>query len=293
MFKLALGTISEGGRALSLLGGALAIYAAFFAAPGTAQAQPGKLTELLRLDGSSASYDSDTVRFSMKQAFRQQAFNDPQLGNNDKFLSAADAAIDKVLAPATLKATHLEAMRGKLTAGEIDTLIDFFKAPLGKRLTAMELSAQAVDQAVIDAQTLELMEALKSDPERADTFRRLEKSMHVTDRGVDAALYGVQIISIGLAAGHEKTLSPEEVDRTITYVRPRLAAQVQEFERSLIAYTYKEASIAELNEYIEFTSTPLGQKYVNASLKAISAAISKAVSQFGDALAKELDKNSV
>jgi hypothetical protein len=127
MFKRVSKPVSTGNRLLLLLASVVAISAALIGGSGSAQAESqDRLPELIKITGADAGFDS--LAEETKQSIRKEVSQDPKLANN---LSAMEAAIDTALAPDILKSTFLQSFTGRLTAVDIDALIDFYNTPLG------------------------------------------------------------------------------------------------------------------------------------------------------------------
>jgi Uncharacterized protein conserved in bacteria (DUF2059) len=157
------------------------------------------------------------------------------------------------------------------------------------RMAAMESWGSAAERlARFDAKSAEVKEELKNDPKRAEALKQLERSSHKIDAAVDTALAATRFSVFGLSGGNKKALS--SVDCALKSMRPMLEKQASMLVLSGLGVTYRDASLTELNEYIEFLSSPLGQKFVNAAHAAEKPIMSKVMYEFGQALGTELRK---
>jgi hypothetical protein len=98
-----------------------------------------------------------------------------------------------------------------------------------------------------------------------------------------------------MAAADEKTAAlPDEaiaaIDSALQKLRPVMTAQVKEQILLSLAYTYRDASLPELRQYLAFLTSAVGKKYYGAVVPAMNKVLVKAGGEFGHALMRELGK---
>jgi hypothetical protein len=281
------------GGARLWLSSALAIF--FIAALAAEAKSADQLSELMKLSTLDMYFDrfGDHLKVRMKRALP-----DSPLGAayKDKVLAGLDRAADEAFAPETLKREFRLALDGKVTEAGLDSVLAFYKSPLGVRLKALEKESQTADaQAKIAKMAGRLLERLKNEPRRAEVLTLIDGSLRLTELSTDTAFNLGRAMAIGMAAADPKTtaLVPaaiEAIDSDMQEARPAIIAEVKVTLVPFMAYTYREATIGELRQYLVFASSPAGKSYYGAVEPAVNQVLVKAGEEFGHALMKELGK---
>src|SRR6266849_6366157 len=131
---------------------------------------PGRLPELIKLIGldSTFEYIGPAIKASAKEAVAKS----PNAAYREKALAGVEPAVNVAFAAETLQREFLAAMDGKLNKADLDAIFTFYKSPLGARMTALENARNNADaSAQIKEKAGELMEELKSKPERAEVLK--------------------------------------------------------------------------------------------------------------------------
>src|SRR5262249_31400950 len=139
----------------------------------------------------------------------------------------------------------------------------------------------------------ELLEELKNKPERAEILKLMESSLRLTESSTDRALNMARAAAIGMAAADESTTALpadviEAIDSAMQQLRPALTAQLKERVSLSLAYTYRDASVSELRQYLAFLTSSAGKELYGAIVPAMNKVLVKAGGDFGHALMKEL-----
>jgi len=267
-----------------------------FAASLSAEAQSAdRLPELMKSADIDQAFDhvGDGIKAGVKQTLPSSPMS---AALKEKVLAGMETAAGAAFAPETLKREFRLALAGKLSNADIDNIIAFNKSPLGARMTAMESASHGASASGQLAKMAgELMERLKKDPERAEVLTRMDNSLRLSELGTDIAFNTGRAIAIGMAAADEKTVDlPDEaigvIDSALEKMRPSMAAAMKQQILLALAYTYREASIPELRQYLVFLTSPVGKRYYGATVPAMNQVLVKAGGEFGHALMRELGK---
>ena len=254
-----------------------------------------RLSELIKLVGldSAFEYMAPAMKANVKQAHPKSSENAAYW---EKVLAGLDPAADAAFAPGTLQREFLLAMSDKLNKADLDIIFAFYKSPLGARMTALENARNTPDaSAQIKEKAGELLQELKNKPERAEILKLLENSVRLTEFSAEMAFNIARATAIGMTAADEQTtaLPPDVIgviDSALQKMRPALTAQIRDQVWPSMAYTYREASISELRQYVAFLTSPPGKKLYGAITPAMNKALVKAGAEFGHALMRELGK---
>jgi hypothetical protein len=273
-----------------------------FAAPGfTAERKPAdRLPELIRLVGLDTAFDHTgaILKSGMKQGMRQAAADPKTSGNaayTEKVVAAVDPAVDLAFPPDALQREFLRAMEGRLNNADLDAIFAFFRAPLGARMTALENAKIKEGPDAPMKKAGELAELLKREPERTEVLKQLDSALRLTEISTNQMFNMSRAVAIGMAAADEKTTAlPAEaiqaIDQALEKMRPALMAQLKDRIALSLTYTYREASVSELRQYVAFLKSPAGKKLYGTVVPALHEILVRAGIEFGHALMRELGK---
>src|SRR5262249_34863632 len=147
---------------------------------------------------------------------------------------------------------------------------------LGARMTALEKASQGASaQGQVAEMAPQLLQLLKTDRERAEALKQMDSSLRLTEMAADIAFNAGRAVAVGMAAADEKTAAlPDEaiaaIDPALQKMRPALTAQLREQIMLSLAFTYRDASIPELRQYLVFLTSPVGKKYYGAVVPAMN-----------------------
>jgi hypothetical protein len=261
-----------------------------------AEAKPAsQLSELMKLSSLDMFFVQigDHLKMRMKEALPNDPFG---RAHKDKILVGLDRAADKAFAPEILRQEFLSALDGEVTEADLDDVLAFYKSPLGSRMKAWEKASQTADaRTKIAKMTRELLDQLKNQPERAEVLKLIDGSLRLTELSTDAAFNTDRATAIGVVAADEKTTAltsraVESIDTDMQKMRPAMTAQIRVKTLRFMAYIYREATIEELRQYLEFVASPVGKRYYGAVAPAMNKVLFKAAEEFGHALMRELGK---
>ncbi len=295
-----LGAFRKGRKILLVLPAITLVFAVGFAAVGlAAEAKgPDRLPELIKLVGLDVAFDhmGDGIKAGAKQlALRKGSENTDYWG---KVLTGLDPAADRAFAPDALRREFLFAMDGRLSKADFDTIFAFYKSPLGARMTALENARITAGAEAPMGKAGELLEELKNKPERGEVLKLMESSLQLTESSTDRAFNMARAVAIGMAAADEKTTALpadaiQAIDSAMQQMRPAMMAQVKERVWLSLAYTYRDASVSELRQYLAFLTSSGGKKLYGSIVPAMNKVLIKAGGEFGHALMRELGKENI
>src|SRR5258708_14531684 len=103
---------------------------------------------------------------------------------------------------------------------------------------------------------------------------------------------------MGRGAGEEKQTglqagAIQAMDSAMQQMRPAMMAQVKERVWLSLAYTYRDASVSELRQYLAFLTSSGGKKLYGSIVPAMNKVLIKAGGEFGHALMRELGKENI
>ncbi len=257
--------------------------------------QADKVGEIMKLTGLDTSLDriGDGISESFKQGLDKLSVGSY---HREKVLGAVDPAAGEAFEPGKLRQELRAAFEARLDKAYYAKILDFQRTPLGMRMTALENAAHNPEgHKKMQAAAGELSALLKRQPERAKVLNALEKSLGLANNAADQAFYMNRAIAIGMLAADEKTASLSadalgDIDAVLEKLRPAIVAQMKQATWLSLAYTYRDASVAELRQYVRYLSSPAGKRLYEAGRAAMNEVLIRASGNFGHALMKELGK---
>jgi hypothetical protein len=190
-------------------------------------------------------------------------------------ISAIKASAQKAFAPAILKEAVVLAFKEKLAAQEIKEVLDWLDSPTGKKCTQSE-EAASTPQAETDLrQYAAQMQNSPPTQQRVDLVRKLDSAMKVSENHVDLAINARVVVFMAIMAALplEQQRSVDDISREVEKHRPQIEATVRSRLLIYLLYTYKDLTDAEIQQYIEFATSPVGSKYLSVGTTALTKAL--------------------
>jgi hypothetical protein len=246
-----------------------------------------RVQQLIDATGMDVSFD--TLGKSIAKGFEQIPPADPKRAN---LIAAAEKAAAASYDPATLKSQLLKDMEGRLAPNDLDAILAFYNEPVAQRMTAIENAAQGTDALEkMQAMAAELGQKMRDDPKRAALLETLNKTIGMTEAAVDTNINLQRAMITGMAAadGRAAEMTPEVIDGILQKARPEITDQMAKLTTVALAYTYRDASLEDLEAYVRFLASPAGQKLYEAGRLAKNRVLTEASLQFGEQLLKNLE----
>jgi len=259
------------------------------------------LTATILLPFNTAAFDSHLVQeLIIKSGIRKQTEQIPQdvrdgiqqeqrLAQDPELNTAElEAAIESSINPRRMEYQLHDDIGKNLSTEEIQEVLNWLDSPLGKKLARLE--EDAASPAVKQKMTHALQQLIKDPgtPERLKLLQRVEKALHSTDAAVDMIL-NIQIAIISTIS----TMAPgqphptfEQIAETVYKNRPQIQQVISQQVIGDFLYTYHNLSKGDLETYIAFIESPVGSKYHQVTMKALSDALSLSIENFGKAISE-------
>ena len=210
----------------------------------------------------------------------------------DEEFARLQSGIDRTFAPEVLRETMTLYMEELVTPADQDEVMKWLSSDLGGRFTRWEVVAGTVEE-IRKAET-EAPKLLKaSSPARREQYRRLSVALDagntiatLTMNLTTAIVYGVGLVmpnvdADGAARGIRKRMEGQRADMVKFFA-----------ERSLqtYAYVYRNATDAQMEQYVRFAEGAAAQRYHQAGIKAIDQTISQAALALGQDLGSAMQE---
>jgi len=205
-----------------------------------------------------------------------------------------EGAIDKAYGKGKVMWLLQQRVKDAFSPEELKTLDAFIQSTLGKRLT--EAENRLADEKAIEnimQNSTNILEEANKDPERLKIIHSLIETMGTTEEVVDDALdtsLAIEIALFNATPGRE--MPPMEVlEKNVEQQRFSIRGRVTQIILASSVSAYRPFSNAELKEYIEFASTPVGKKYTSVISDAMKEVNKQCAEDMGK-IAAEATKHS-
>lgn len=214
----------------------------------------------------------------------------PDTANRASVIAAAGVAADAAFNAEALQKGLLSGLTEKLSDADLDAVLKFYDTPLAQQMTAWENASQTPEvHEEVRKQAPAIMAQLAADKPRADLIKGIDDSLQITQSSVDSAMMFQRATLIGMISAKEGG-KPDMtlVDKIMEQARPQVAHAVGTMIVPALAHTYREASNEDLKTYLEFLSSPTGQKLYGSGRDVRNRILINACLDFGEQFGKGL-----
>ena len=273
---------------LRILGGGL--FAVVIATGALAQSRSEELMRKSGLWDQAAQ-----MRLQMKAGVAQARAEAKAAGQtmlSEEEYGQLQSGIDRTFAPEVLRETMTLYMEELVTPADQDEVMKWLSSDLGGRFTRWEVIAGTVEEIrKAETEAPKLLKALS--PARREQYRRLSVAL---DAGNTIATLTINLTT-AIVYGIGLVMPNTDADGAARGIRQRMEGQragmVKHFaERSLqtYSYVYRNATDAQMEQYVRFAESPAAQRYHQAGIKAIDQTISQAALALGQDLGSAMQE---
>jgi hypothetical protein len=197
------------------------------------------------------------------------------------------ASIETVFAPGKLKKTILSECRDKLSIGDLKSVLEWLKSPIGTKLTQLEETASTPEKYSEMQQYALQLQKSPPPPERLKTIQQLDSAMKATETGVEVAMNTQLAVAMGVVASLPQGQQPpnDHLVATIEQTRPQVEDATRAETLVSFLYTYSSVTSEELGRYMAFASSPAGNNYHNATISGLKKALLEGGYEWGRIIA--------
>lgn len=259
-------------------------FAALAAVPVRAGPAPSKLAELA--DGLRLAEMSEIMALEGAD-YGAEIEREMFLGRGG--VRWADTVADIYSPDRVTDALRVE-MAKMLDGPDLDLALDYLTSDIGTQMVTLELTARRamLDKAVDDAARQRLMEMRENDDARLALLSEFIAANGLVEQNVASGLNAQFAFYRGLVQGgaFERPPPEPEILAQIWEGEPELRAETNDWLMSYLAMAYAPASDDELQAYIDFSTTPAGQRLNNALFNGFDVVFSRISLDLGLAAAQ-------
>jgi hypothetical protein len=170
-----------------------------------------------------------------------------------------------------------DALKARYDEKHLSAMLATASTPVAKKMTKLELAQPSESELAAYAQSL------VRNPLPAQRQALLEQLIEVNNTvgvGTEIALASMRALAMSASGGDPRHAA--EIDRTLESRRPALAANIRKGALVPMAYTYRDASDAELTDYVKLYQSEHGKWFTAVVSAAMVDEVKTASGQFGD-----------
>ena len=202
--------------------------------------------------------------------------------------SKASPAVLKSIENAVTESFTAQGFHDRVSAGlkknfdakRMQALLKDFSAPATKRMIDLE---QLAPPPAEFAQFARGAAAARTSPQRTGLIKRIDAATRASDLAVDVALSSMKAVALGAAGGGAD--KPAAVDKAIEKQRASATDNIRNATLLNLAFSYRSASDAELEEYAKFCEAENSKWFYGIVYSSVLDEVRSASAQAGERIA--------
>ena len=221
-----------------------------------ASTAPATVDEILELSGMRPQLPA------IAQALGAEYLPRPgQLGDRDG--ARVTQIVARQFAAAPLYSAVRDEFRRRVERKQLDAMAAWFRSPLGRKVTALEIAASRPEVAPKIAAFAEALKTVPAAPSRLELVQRLDWVSGTSQETTDLALAiaGSVARAAAAAAPADRRARAGLVDRRVEEMRGQMAPPIADSVLTQMLYVYAPLTDADLKAYVDFLGSPAGREY--------------------------------
>ncbi len=217
----------------------------------------------------------DQIPAGVQAGFAQAFSRDPDSSLTPQQQKIIHARIPLVYSSDDMRPGIIDVLAAKLTAAEVESVLEWLDSPLGRKCTALE-SASAAPEALLAMQTYaDELQQSPPPPERVALLGELARAVKAAENAVEVVINTQLAVAAGISAmlPAEQRKPLHVIRNEIEQFRPQITAAMQNQTAIAFLYTYRDLNEDEIQQYIDFARSELGVRYHAAASDAIQQAL--------------------
>jgi hypothetical protein len=190
----------------------------------------------------------------------------------------------------TMREEAVSGLEGGMTEADRAALLAFYRTDFAGRLLGAENAAKGNESIVEDGKAI----LASATPERLALLRALAEATgyEIAEQLFIDSLHTMMLAEV-LAVAHGESPVPwdeinEKIDAQLKLIAPTMQKQIREFDEATIAFTYRDITDDELEEYVDFLRTAPAQRFYSIMVQGIAQATDHAMANLGTSFVRNL-----
>jgi len=151
---------------------------------------------------------------------------------------------------------------GRLVAREqLDAMAAWFRSPLGRRVSELEVAASKSEAAPAAVAFAERLKSSPASPARLELVQRLDWVTGVSTDTAELALVIARSGARASATASDRRIRIGLVERRVEEMRGEMGTMMSSMALAHMLYVYSPLTDAELKTYVDFLASPAGRAY--------------------------------
>lgn len=269
----------------------LVVLLSLLPAAAGAQDHKAELVEQL-YHRSGMARQMDQLPLIIQTAFDQAVADDPRFQPLPRsVLAEMRQAIATAYDPAVIKRNIVDACNAQLSVSDVEQVLTWLNAPLGRRITRLEEDASRPSGYLAMQRFASRIQDTPPPAERLDLIQRLDDTVQATETGVEIAANAQLAVTVAALFARPLEQQPDvaEVAAALAQQRSQIQRMVQVQTRIALLYTYQAVADADLAAYIAFAASAAGTRYHEAATSAFKTALLDCAYQWGERIGAVLN----
>lgn len=255
-------------------------------------------TDLYELSGLKSQIADFPITFlDAFDASYEQFVEQSGIGDNtpESVHDAIKSAVHDAFDVEQFERQMLETIEASLTLEQILTTTEWYKQPLGEKVTAMEVYSSSLEGVYERAEFLSTLDEDESVPEgRRAALERLDESVGITRTAVSINNDMQLAMVVVMSSMMPEQLRPDmqEISNAMKAAEPDLIKQFKSMIADSLLFTYNDLSQQELESYIQFSATDEAQQLNQSVDKGLRRALVEVSMRMGAGIHEVLTEAS-
>ena len=207
--------------------------------------------------------------------------------------SAISGSVHEAFATERLKKIIIKEMKESMTVKDLNKILKWLDSPLGKKCTRLEEAASTPETlSEIQKFAAQLQQAPPA-ANRLDILRRLDAAVKATETNVEITMNAQLAVAFAVVKSlpREQQGPLEDIAAQLEKNRPQIEAMMKSQTLLFALYTYQDLTNAELEKYIQFATSPAGNKYHVATISGFKKALLDGSLKWSESIANILNQS--
>ena len=207
--------------------------------------------------------------------------------------SAISGSVHEAFATERLKKIIIKEMKESMTIKDLNKTLKWLDSPLGKKCTRLEEAASTPETlSEIQKFAAQLQQAPPA-ANRLDILRRLDAAVKATETNVEITMNAQLAVAFAVVKSlpREQQGPLEDIAAQLEKNRPQIEAMMKSQTLLFALYTYQDLTNAELEKYIQFATSPAGNKYHVATISGFKKALLDGSLKWSESIANILNQS--
>jgi hypothetical protein len=207
--------------------------------------------------------------------------------------SAISSSVQEAFSAERLKKIIIKEVKESMTFKDIGKALEWLDSPLGKKCTRLEEAASSPEALSEVRKFGAQLQKAPPAADRLDILRKLDAAVKATETNVEITMNAQVAVAFAVVKSLpvEQQGPLEDIVAQIEKNRPQVEAIMRSQTLLFALYTYQKLTNADLEKYIQFATSPAGDKYHAATISGFKKALLDGSLKWSESIANILNQS--